>query len=247
VKRTRKFFLVLSLALSIMAKHYVEEIPSFALKFSFQSNMAFLLAIFILALAMGWALRDHRKRQLELAVEEQEDRLYLTILGILFSVTSMGSYYAFNKTEVDTSGKMISHNPLVSEIVAGLRELFSMLDRTSSNNWPPYTPELPVKVSLPTTHELDHQIKEAMDKSPDSYYNSISLFGLHLLVLVSTWYFFPRKRPDISPPMPYMAFDVGKGDQTLANGSNSYAAHRASRGRGSKRRDSNNSKTSKQQ
>ena len=74
-----------------------EEIPSFAFHFSFQANMAFMIAAFILACALAWALRDHRRRLLELATEQQEDRLYLTILGILFVVTVLGSYYAFNR------------------------------------------------------------------------------------------------------------------------------------------------------
>ena len=54
---------------------FEEEIPSFSLKFSFQSNMAFMVAVFILSCALAWAIRDHRRRLLELASEEQEDRL----------------------------------------------------------------------------------------------------------------------------------------------------------------------------
>jgi len=198
-----------------MAKVYAEEIPSFALKFSFQSNMAFLLAILILALALGWALRDHRRRQLELATEEQEDRLYLTVLGVLFCVTSMGSYFAFNKTGVDTSGKMVSHNPLVSEVVQGVRELLHMMDK-SAEAWPPYSPDLPVKTPLPSSQILDQQIKENADLPTDHYYNSMGSFFLLLMVLFSTWYFFPKKRPDIAPPRPYMGFDDTAAGPTTA-------------------------------
>ncbi len=94
-----------------------EEIPSFAFKFSFQANMAFLVATFILCCALAWALRDHRRRLLELATEQQEDRLYLTILAILFIVCTMGSYYAFNRSVARMEdGKSISRNVLVDEL-----------------------------------------------------------------------------------------------------------------------------------
>jgi hypothetical protein len=189
-----------------MTKLYVEEVPSFALRFSFQSNMAFMLAIFIMMLALGWALRDHRRRLLELASEEQEDRLYLGILGILFAMTSMGSYYAFNQTTVDTSGKVTTLNPMVAEIVKIMRTLLHTMDK-NHDTWPPYAPDMDVRLPMPSAHGLDERIKHGGAlRSTDSMYNSISLFVLLMVTMLAAWYFFPPSPPPISPPRPYMAF-----------------------------------------
>jgi len=190
-----------------MPKFYVEEIPSFALKFSFQSNMAFMLAVFILMLALGWALRDHRRRLLELASEEQEDRLYLGILGILFTVASMGSYYAFNQTSVDTSGRITVLNPMVTEVVRIIRALLQTLDK-SHDTWPPYTSDMPVRVPVPTVRGLSEHggHPQRSLQSMDGIYNFVSLCVLLMVTLFATWYFFPQRRHNFSPPRPYMGF-----------------------------------------
>ena len=86
---------------------YPEETPSFNFKMQFQSNLAFLVALFILWCSLAWAIPDHRRRLLELATEEQEDRLrlYLSILSILFVICLMGSYYAFNRLDTKNDRK----------------------------------------------------------------------------------------------------------------------------------------------
>jgi len=192
-----------------MPKLYIEEVPSFALRFSFQPNMAFMLAMFILMLALGWALRDHRRRLLELASEEQEDRFYLGILGSLFTVTTMGSYYAFNKTTVDTSGKLIVLNPLVSEILKMTRGFLYSLDHPYES-WPPYTPEMGVHMPVPSPKKLDEHLSDGRhhDFVEDAKYNSLSMLMLMLVTMLAIFYFSPPKRPNISPPRAYREFKV---------------------------------------
>jgi len=74
-----------------------EDAPKIALDLDFESNHAFFFAIFVLLCTVGWAMRDHRRRNLEVMVAQQEDRLYMTILSILFVICIFGSYYAFRR------------------------------------------------------------------------------------------------------------------------------------------------------
>ncbi len=73
------------------------DAPKISLDVDFESNHAFFFAIFVLLCAMGWAIRDHRRRHLEAMVAEQEDRLYMAVLSILFMICIFGSYYAFRR------------------------------------------------------------------------------------------------------------------------------------------------------
>ena len=74
-----------------------EDAPKIALDIDFESNHAFFFAIFVLLCAMGWAIRDHRRRNLEVMVAQAEDRLYMGVLSILFVICIFGSYYAFRR------------------------------------------------------------------------------------------------------------------------------------------------------
>lgn len=86
------------------------DAPKISLDVDFESNHAFFFAIFVLLCAMGWAIRDHRRRNLEVTVAQQEDRLYMGVLSILFMICIFGSYYAFRR---QVTGKLdaMSDNP----------------------------------------------------------------------------------------------------------------------------------------
>ncbi len=175
-----------------------EEVPSFQLKFSFQSNMAFMIAVFILSCALAWAIRDHRRRLIEISSEEQEDRLYLVVLAVLFLVCIMGSYYAFNKTKLDSQGRVVSSNALVDELWNSYRSFRENMD-TQARSWPPYQPNLPVQMPIPGSHLLDKAIHHKDD--PDTHYHLMAWAVFTLMVLFSLWYFYPRQTPTtISPP-----------------------------------------------
>ncbi len=188
-----------------MFKLQEEEIPSFALKFSFQANMAFLIAVFILSCALAWALRDHRRRLLELATEEQEDRLYLTVLGILFCVCMMGSYYAFNRGQARINDdKSISKNVIIDELY---RTFLDLRQRWNSayytQTYVPYAPDLPVAMPIPKRDKLEDVLRHGKD-NPVEEYHTLAIFIFFFVILFSIWYFYPRKRPEISPPRDYM-------------------------------------------
>ncbi len=175
-----------------------EEVPSFQLKFSFQSNMAFMIAVFILSCALAWAIRDHRRRLIEISSEEQEDRLYLVILAVLFLVCIMGSYYAFNKTKLDSQGRVVSSNALVDELWNSYRSFRENMD-TQARSWPPYQPDLPVQMPIPGSQLLDKAIHHKDD--PDTHYHLMAWAVFTLMALFSLWYFYPRQTPTtISPP-----------------------------------------------
>ncbi len=177
-----------------------EEVPSFNLKFSFQSNMAFLVALFILSCALGWAIRDHKSRQIELASEEQEDKLYLVVLGVLFFVCTLGAFSSFNRTKVDEKGRVISGNIVMEEFWQGVTQLAQKLDKRA-RSWPPYTPDLPVTIPIPKADKMD---KYALRKDePDNHYFYLAIFVFVTVCLLSVYYFWPRTRPDISPPPSY--------------------------------------------
>lgn len=74
-----------------------EDAPKISLDVDFESNHAFFFALFVLLCAMGWAIRDHRRRNLEVMVAQAEDRLYMGVLSILFAICIFGSYYAFRR------------------------------------------------------------------------------------------------------------------------------------------------------
>jgi hypothetical protein len=76
------------------------EAPKFLIKATFESNTAFFVAIFCLISFVAWGLRDHRRRQLELATEEQEDRLYMTLLSGMFTACTAGAYQIFRKQKL---------------------------------------------------------------------------------------------------------------------------------------------------
>ncbi len=94
------------------------------------------------------AIRDHQRRLIEISFEEQEDRLYLVILAVLFLVCIMGSYYAFNKTKLDSQGRVVSSNALVDELWNSYRSFRENMD-TQARSWPPYQPDLPVQMPIP--------------------------------------------------------------------------------------------------
>ena len=73
------------------------DAPKIALDIDFESNHAFFFAIFVLLCAMAWAIRDHRRRNLEAMVAQTEDKLYIGVLTILFTICLFGSYYAFRR------------------------------------------------------------------------------------------------------------------------------------------------------
>ncbi len=75
-----------------------ENAPKITIVFGIESNAAFFVACFVLICAMGWAVRDHRRRQLQLTTAEQEDHLYLAVLTIFFIICTMGAYFAFRRT-----------------------------------------------------------------------------------------------------------------------------------------------------
>ncbi len=186
-----------------------EEIPSFAMHFSFQSNMAFMIAIFIMGCALAWALRDHRRRLLELATEEQEDRLYLTVLGILFVVCVLGSYYAFNRTSAKMAqGPSISSNVLVDELYKTFLDARARWNAAYyTQSYVPYAPDLPVGMPIPRPQLLEEAAKRKDD--PSAHYHALTWFLFVLLIVFAIWYFYPRKRPDIAPPRSYG--DAGTG------------------------------------
>ncbi len=169
-----------------------EDVPSFSLKFSFQANMVFLLSVFIMSLALGWALRDHKRRLLELAAEQQEDRLYLTVLGVLFIFTTLGSFYTFNKP-VDTLEKdSFSRNVLFDEVA---RAAFAVANRLHT------MPELPVQydfnpmgvgIPIPSSRQLDSKIMlDAWRETPTNEYVALAWTISSLVMLVVLWHFFP--------------------------------------------------------
>ena len=197
---------------------YPEEIPGFNLHMSFQSNLAFLVALFLLMCSLAWALRDHRRRLLELATEEQEDRLYLTVLGILFVVCMIGSYFAFNKTKIDESGKLATSNIFLDEISKSF-ERFQEKSKAMRETGPPYAPDLPVRMPIPLPAQLDQQIED-FSREPQEEYSGFALMGMMLIVLFSVWYFYPKKKYEMQPPRPYMD-NVGVGQPNAQGQPNS--------------------------
>ncbi len=192
--------------MALMGYHLQEEeIPSFALRFSFQANMAFMVAFFILSSALAWAIRDHRRRLLELATEQQEDRLYLTILAILFIICTMGSYYAFNRTiQRMEDGRSISRNVLLDELY---RTFLDFRDKYNAAYYMttgvPYSPDLPVKMPIPKREKLEEVLRHEKYE-PVEQYHGLTFFFFFLIILFAVWYFYPKKRPEISPPRDYM-------------------------------------------
>jgi len=90
-----------------------EDAPKISLDLDFESNHAFFFALFVLLAAAGWAVRDHRRRALQVMVAQQEDRLYMTVLSILFVICIFGAYYAFRR---QVSGR-IFENPVEAPLL----------------------------------------------------------------------------------------------------------------------------------
>ena len=152
--------------------------------------------------SLAWALRDHRRRLLELATEEQEDRLYLTVLAILFVVCMIGSYFAFNRTRIDDSGKFTTSNIFLDEISKSF-ERFQEKSKEFKETGPPYAPDLPVRMPIPLPAQLNQQIED-FRRTPDAEYSGFSLMIMMLVTLLSIWYFYPKRKYEIQPPRPYM-------------------------------------------
>jgi len=188
--------------------YYPEEIPSFAFKMSFQSNMAFLVAIFVMACALGWALRDHRRRLLELASEEQEDRLYVAILAVLFSICTMGAYFSFNRVQLDVGSGITTRNIVVAELQRLLIRAFDSMGPAFGTPVP-FSPDAQIKVPLPTTEGLD-QVANGEEREADKEYHGLSVMVLFLLTLVAVWYFYPKKRAETLPPKDYADGDAAR-------------------------------------
>ncbi len=168
---------------------FTEDVPSFAFKCSFQANMVFLLSMFVMVLALGWALRDHKRRLLELATDQQEDRLYLTILGILFVVTSLGSFFTFNKPgELDEEA--VSRNMLINEVAQAFKAFTGKLEMPKTPV--PYVPESPIKLPLPHSQHVEH---DWLAQNEDAFRNDYLILVAALFTLVFSWaayYFYPR-------------------------------------------------------
>ncbi len=171
-----------------------DDVPSFSLKFSFQANMVFLLSMFIMALALGWALRDHKRRLLELATEEQEDRLYLTIIGILFVVTSLGSFYAFNNAGNydDSERDVFSHNVLLEEAVRAFLGATGQLEVPKTPV--PYVGRPNIDLPLPTSKQMELGVeRDNLKKIPYDEYTVLAGTMFSLVVVVTIWYTCPLR------------------------------------------------------
>ncbi len=182
---------------------YPEETPSFNFKMSFQSNLAFMVALFMLACSLAWVLRDHRRRLLELASEEQEDRLYLTILGILFIICLFGSFFAFNRHYVQAGGKITSQNAIIAEIQHSFGIVKSKFDTSQEQTSPPYSPDADVVMPIPTVKKLNERIKMGR-LDPADKYQGLSFLCFFCVILLAVWYFYPRKTHEITKPPDYI-------------------------------------------
>jgi hypothetical protein len=111
------------------------EAPKFLIRATFESNTAFFVAIFCLICFVAWGLRDHRRRQLELATEEQEDRLYMTLLSGMFTACTVGAYQIFRKQklkrEYEGQGHLVPIDSLVDSKVDEIMD--TVLHRSSSS------------------------------------------------------------------------------------------------------------------
>ncbi len=197
-----------------------EETPSFNFRMSFQSNLAFLVGLFMLLCCLAWALRDHRRRLLELASEEQEDRLYLTVLAVLFLVCLMGAYYAFNKHQM-YHGRVTTQNAILAE----LQHSFGVLQAWREGDlrtFPPYSPDAEVALPLPKVDKLHDHLRRGRG-DPSGEYQGLSLVAFFLIVFLAVWYFYPRRRPEISPPPDYIdAREARRPDYVEARRSSAY-------------------------
>jgi len=102
------------------------DAPKFLMRMTFESNTAFFVAIFILICFVAWGLRDHRRRQLELATEEQEDRLYMALLSGMFTACTVGAYSIFRKQklkrEYEGQGHLVPIDKLVDKKVEAIMD-----------------------------------------------------------------------------------------------------------------------------
>ena len=97
------------------------DTPKFLVRLTFESNTAFFIAIFILICGVAWGLRDHRRRQLEIATEEHEDRLYFIVLTGMFLMCVIGAYNIFRKQklmrEYEGKGHLVPIDQLINKKV----------------------------------------------------------------------------------------------------------------------------------
>ena len=112
----------MSLAIQIFkGQDMTSDTPKFLVRLTFESNTAFFIAIFILICGVAWGLRDHRRRQLELATEEHEDRLYFIVLTGMFLMCVIGAYNIFRKQklmrEYEGKGHLVPIDQLVTKKV----------------------------------------------------------------------------------------------------------------------------------
>ncbi len=82
------------------------DAPKISVDVDFESNHSFFFALFVLLCAVGWAIRDHRRRSLEAMVAQQEERLYTGILSILFVVSILGAFFAFRRQVAEREDNM---------------------------------------------------------------------------------------------------------------------------------------------
>ena len=105
------------------------DAPKIALDIDFESNHAFFFAIFVLLCAMAWAIRDHRRRNLEAMVAQTEDKLYIGVLTILFTICLFGSYYAFRRQVSSRITDMTDQPVLQRRIEEAVAEKLRNADR----------------------------------------------------------------------------------------------------------------------
>ena len=105
------------------------DAPKIALDIDFESNHAFFFAIFVLLCAMAWAIRDHRRRNLEAMVAQTEDKLYIGVLTILFTICLFGSYYAFRRQVSGRLTDMTDQPVLQRRIEEAVAEKLRAADR----------------------------------------------------------------------------------------------------------------------
>jgi len=100
--------------------------PKFLIKANFESNAAFFVAMFCLIAFIAWALRDHRRRRLELITEEHEDRVFLALLSGMFVACTSVVYQVFRKQklkrEYEGQGHLVPINKMVDEKVDSIMD-----------------------------------------------------------------------------------------------------------------------------
>ncbi len=108
----------MNLNLPTPGPHHDEQVPRFAFNLSLQANIVFMLSLLIMALTLGWTMRDHKRRLEKLAAEEQEDKLYLIALVSFIMLLFVGTmYYRWKSEEYESSRESPFTHMLIEEIV----------------------------------------------------------------------------------------------------------------------------------